>query len=399
MLQAPDFELFDREDVQVFMKKHRNEDPAVLALRYSGKTNFPIQAVTAQIKLRKKAKEKLPEWVDAGCLFTSLTLEQASSTFTAKWKADKIQTLFKPQTLLDCNTGLGVDAFYFSKNIPTVFTIEKDPEKYNLFVYNKLRLHADAIQTLKGDVLEWLKTNPDTHFDMVYADPGRRTESGQRNADPLLLEPALDVLLPLLKEKSPYILLKMSPMFDPAEGIKIFPHVREVWIVSIKHECREILFLMESGYTGSVTFRAAAWFNKKWYEGDGIPGNENEADETNAFAYISDVAFVLSSLCPIEMEGITGIWDQGRLIMSSKALPDYPGIAYQFIERMPYQVKHLLKKLPLHMDENRLHMSAKGTGLVVEEEYKKLKVRPGGNYLLYVRKGEPGMECFLLKKT
>ena len=92
----PDPAYFTDEAVQRFLREHAQEDPSVLALHYTGKTGFDIKPTLTQLKLRRKAAEKLPDWFAQDCLFAETALEQCSSQLTARWKAEKANTLLHP---------------------------------------------------------------------------------------------------------------------------------------------------------------------------------------------------------------------------------------------------------------------------------------------------------------
>ncbi len=75
------------EEVRAFIQKHQNEDPFDLSLKAPKFKNIPVQLAIEQIRVRKKARKKLPEWY--GCeklIFPhGVSIEQCSSEVTAKY--------------------------------------------------------------------------------------------------------------------------------------------------------------------------------------------------------------------------------------------------------------------------------------------------------------------------
>lgn len=379
--------LFYQAEVRTFLHAHATEDPVILALKYSGKTSFLLPPVLEQIRLRQKSLLKLPGWADRNCLFTERALEQCSSALTAEWKKDQLATFIQNARVLDCNTGLGVDSIALSDVSREIHTLEKDPELAALFEYNQKQLGKN-IQVQQAEVLSWLEKNPGENFDLVYADPDRRNASGEKVSDPNACDPPVNLLLEILEKRTKYILLKMSPLFDPNEGVRVFPGVKEVWIISVKHECREILFLIQPGYTGDVLYRTGAWFREKWFSYCGRPDfREFRAETTGPWVYLPDVANLLSGLIP-ENVHINGILERGRIVFSSELMPDFPGTPYRLIHTFDSCGKSMMRTLLELVPGPYLNISAKGSRLRPSELLKKLHKKEGGEYLLVIGKNQ-----------
>jgi hypothetical protein len=392
----PTPELWNNPDFMDFIERHAQEQVSQLAFKYHQRTSFLLPAALEQISLRQKARYKLPEWVESKCLFTEKGLEQCSSALTAKWKARRIKEVLKVQKILDCNTGLGVDSGYFSQQPLEVVSIEKDADLVELARYNQACL-GHNYRIIQGEVISWLTLNPFESFDLVYADPDRRGESGNRLADPDLFNPPVNELLSVLTGRSPRVLLKLSPLFDPREGIRIFPGVKEVWILSSQHECKEILYLLEKGYQEEVQFVAAAWFQNRWFEGIGIPDFPEEKSHKTQWVYLTDVAFILSGLAP-RLPGILSILDRGGIALSDEWIPEYPGVAYHWLAEIPDKGKGLKQEIKKWVPEPFLNISTKGSPLKSEDLLKQLGKKPGGEKLLLIRPGISGAWLLERKK-
>lgn len=384
----PTPELWNNPDFMNFISEHAEENTAQLAFRFHSKTTIPLKEALEQIQLRKKAQIKLPEWAKLNCLFTEVGIEQCSSAIAAEWKSLRIADTIKPKVVLDCNTGLGVDSTYFSKSGMDVLSIEKVPELVELCKFNQKQLGVH-FKVAEGEVISWLQNNPAEKFDLVYADPDRRNEAGKRVFHPDELNPPVMKLLQNLKGRCNNVLLKLSPLFDPREGIRIFPGVKEVWIISIHHECREILYLIEDGYMGKVNFVAAAWFRNRWFTNQGIPLFPKEEVLPAKWVYITDVAFSIAGLAP-RLPGVLAILDRGSIALANELLPEYPGIAYQLLQVFPKRGKELKAGLKKIAPEPNLNISAKGSSLNAEDLLKELGKKPGGDKLLLIRPGDAG---------
>ena len=245
----------------------------------------------------RKVARKLPEWAAAdaqrraagldGLEFpTVLSLEQCSSTSTARYKAtlaasapgsgqlppetsgcagplpsgDGPLPLTMPRvarfavavpaavpqeaarTVLDLTGGLGVDSWAFSQVAERVVYFERDAALAAAAERNFTRLGADNIEvrcetvTLDTDLPE---------ADLIYADPARRNAAGRKV---FLLEdctPDILTLLPMLLQKAPAVLLKLSPMADLAMlAERLGPALREIHVVEAAGEVKELLCLL-----------------------------------------------------------------------------------------------------------------------------------------------------------
>lgn len=391
MNTLPGPEQWSDPDFITFLQNHARESVTDLAFRFRGKTSFDLPLALEQIRLRQKAASKLPEWAQAGCLFSALSMEQCSSSVTAHWKSTRVRQILKSQHILDCNGGLGVDATFFAQQGIAVTALEQKPRLAALCRYNQDRLGV-TFPVLEAECLSWLHHHPDLRFDLIYADPDRRDAAGNRQADPDALNPPVGGLITAAEGIAPQLLIKLSPMFDPGEGKRLFPGLKEIWFLSVNHECREILYLLESGYTGPVNHVAAAWFSGKWHEGEGHPPFYTEPikEAENPYVYRTDVAFVLAGLAP-SPPGVSAIVDRGQWALADRELPDFPGVGYRMLERFSSLNKAAMSRIKSQVPGPFLDISTKGTREKPEMLLRQLNRRPGGNHLLVVRPGNTGV--------
>jgi hypothetical protein len=88
--------------------------------------------------------------------------------------------------------------------------------------------------------------------DCIYIDPARRDVKGKKTADLSLCSPNLLEIRDILLEKCKTLLIKLSPMFDISSALEVFPECKQVHVVSVKNECKELLLLVEGGFCGET---------------------------------------------------------------------------------------------------------------------------------------------------
>ena len=222
-----------------FIHLHENENVRDLALRFSRK-DLPF--LLAQIKGRQMAKHKIPSWHKNDHLLypTTLSVEQSSSEITAQYKS----SLFPKgkRRFADISGGWGVDFYFLSQLFEEAVYVEQNEElcaiaQHN---FNALGLKNVTIKNEKSD--DFLQQTPT--FDVIFADPARRSNTGQKVFKIEDCSPDISQLKTALLEKSNCVMIKYSPMLDISLAVKTLENVREVHIVSVDNECKELLFLL-----------------------------------------------------------------------------------------------------------------------------------------------------------
>ena len=237
-----------------FILAHDADDPAALALSRSrhlpevGDFNLALST----LEVRRKLRNKVPQWYAAPSLRFPVRLsgEQCSSAETAAYKASVAKSLGCIR-IADLTGGLGVDSWAFSQLSQEVLYNEMNPALADAAKYNFKELGAGNItvscrevtQSSVGAVLGDFKPS------LLYLDPARRSSSG---AKVFLLEdcsPDVAKLLPELFAACPLVMLKLSPMADITLLCSRLQGVREVHVVESEGECKELLLLLEKGWT------------------------------------------------------------------------------------------------------------------------------------------------------
>ena len=87
------------QDTLHFIRTHRREDVRLLALQAHRYPSVDIPAAITQISGWQIAREKIPAWAENEKILypVHLSLEQCSSEVTARYKAEIINRLLKPE--------------------------------------------------------------------------------------------------------------------------------------------------------------------------------------------------------------------------------------------------------------------------------------------------------------
>lgn len=229
-------------DVQAFIEANLNTDTTRILLSKSPFSNVTSGELAEQIDSKKRCEKKLPIWFSTPGIYypPKISIEQASSEVTAKFKA----TLVKGKTLLDLTGGFGVDSYYFAKAGMQVWHAELNSELSAIAHHNAKILDVPAITFYQGNGLELLQKGQ--FFDTIFIDPSRRVNR-QKVFQLKDCEPNIPQHLELLLKACSCLIIKTSPLLDLQAGLKELTNVKRIYIVSVKNDCKELLWILEPG--------------------------------------------------------------------------------------------------------------------------------------------------------
>ena len=237
------------KEVQNFINANLKSDVTKLILKGSPFESVSIQEIAEQIMAKNSCEKKLPIWFNSENIYypNKLNIEQTSSEITSNYKSD----LVSGDTLIDITGGFGVDAYFFSQKVKSVIHCEINKELSAIVAHNFNHLKAKNIKTHLSDGIEFLEKHNEK-FDWIYVDPSRRNDA---KGKVFLLEDCLPNIpknLNLLFKKTDNILLKVSPILDITSAINELQSVKEIHVVAIENEVKELLFLLKKNYTKNI---------------------------------------------------------------------------------------------------------------------------------------------------
>lgn len=236
-------------EYQVYINENLNSDILKLALNPGIKTPFDFKELIEQIEAKKKCEKKLSTWFSTSNIYypNKLNIEQTSSEITAKYKSN----IVSGKSLIDITGGFGVDAYYFSKVIDEITHCEIASNLSEIVKHNYNQLEVKNIQTEATDGLEFLKTH-NKKYDWIYVDPSRRN---QQKGKVFYLNdciPNVPKHLDILFNRCKNILIKTSPLLDISIGINELSNVKELHIVALNNDVKELLWVLEKDYIKST---------------------------------------------------------------------------------------------------------------------------------------------------
>ena len=407
------------EALQKFIRDHADDDLPELLLNASRYREVDVKAATLQIKVRRKIKDKLPEWYqDDRLIFpSSLAAEQCSSEITAVYKQRLVHC---NDVLCDLTGGLGVDAFYLSQKMRYVTLIEKNKACCEAVRANYKTLGVTNVRIINDDTFDYLKRTEDqtNRVNVYYADPSRRSTANKRwyairDCEPDLLE--IIALLPTCYK----LIAKLSPMLDIEQVLKQIPNVREVHILSVKNECKELLIVSQSDDAAHTRFcdtydfadatlleGIAKPFDRKQFPETGpviycINYETNEIEQSFCFRLTDERATV----APVAKKtgrflyepnasilkagayksiawryGVEKLHTNSHLYTSGQPVMSFPGRLFEITDVLPFN-NRLCKTI--HLTVPQANIAVRNFPITVDELRKRTRIREGGDVYLY----------------
>ena len=246
-----------------FIRAHADDDVRRVALKGTKDPDVDLTFALDQIAGRQTARRKLPSWVAAdGVVFPPhLSMEQCSSELTARYKRQMMdggkqmmdggrQMMDGGKRMVDLTGGFGVDFSFMAPAFDEAVYVEQQAALCEIARHNFETLGVRA-EVVCNDAVEYLRQMP--HANLIYLDPARRDDHGQRTYDISDCTPDVIALRDLLLEKADRVVIKLSPMLDWRKAVADLgpSFVSEVHIVSVQNECKELLVVLGiRGYEG-----------------------------------------------------------------------------------------------------------------------------------------------------
>ena len=241
-----------------FIREHLMADVRTLALS-AHPNGVDMQYALTQISGWQAAHTKIPLWAHTdGIVYPKhLSMEQCTSQHIAQYKASLIENLIgKRFKMADLTGGFGVDCYFISKNASRCCYNEMSTELCDIASNNFKVLERPDIAVTNGSAEDFISHSEPDAFDLIYLDPARRGNAGQKLISISDCQPDAVALQNDLLCVSRNVMLKLSPMLDLSRALTEMHHVSRVMVIGLEGECKEITLLIERDFNGEPVIEA-----------------------------------------------------------------------------------------------------------------------------------------------
>ena len=367
-----------------FIEEHARADVRSLALQAKKYPGVDMAMAVVQIAGRQIAEAKIPSWYQVeGLLYPKhLSMEQCSSEATALYKMG----LVEGETFADLTGGFGIDCSFLSRKFMQADYVERQAELCELAGHNFPLLGLN-IGVHNEDGVDYLKRMQPV--DCLYLDPARRDGHGGKTVAISDCEPDVSALEELLVEKAGTVMVKLSPMLDLSLALKSLKHVREVHIVSVNNECKELLLLLRKGAVSSeIKIHCEHIVNSCEHQYYAFTLSEEHASEcpltkeVGAYLYEPNASILKAGAYRslTQAYSVEKLHASSHLYTSVCFVEDFPGRRFK-VEAVSGFGKKELKEFMQGME--KANLTIRNFPSSVAELRKRLKLREGGEDYLF----------------
>lgn len=364
--------------VQRYLQDNAGLSPAQVALKKSPFAEVSASELAEQIDASQRLKTKLPTWSAAENIYfpPRQNAEQCSSEDTAHYKA----SLLSGEQAIDLTGGFGVDAWAFAKCFASVDYCEMNAALVPIVSHNFSVLACANVTCHCGDGLDVLRKH---NYDLIYLDPARRDEHNRKMVSFSDCVPNVVEHQDLLLAHADKVMIKASPMMDISLALEELEGVKEVHVVALKNECKELLFLLEKGYTNTpdiicVNLPEKETFSFKMSEERSLSVSLS-APQRYLYEPHSAVlkAGAFNSICA--KLNLPKLHRSTHLYTSAVLVENFPGKRYQINEVLEYNKKKITSFLP----QGRANIKTYNFPNTPQQVQKKLRSKDGGDIYLF----------------
>lgn len=393
-----------------FIREYRERDIRQLALQANRFPDVDIPYALDQIQGWQIARRKLPKWAACdGVIFPPhLSMEQCSSEPTAQYKLNLAmewtERVGHASRMTDLTGGFGVDFSFTSCAFNAATYVERNEQLCHIVEHNLPLLGLDNATVVCADAVEYLSTvEPQT---MLFLDPARRDEHGAKTVMLADCTPDVVQLLPQLLEKSRFTMLKLSPMLDWHKAVDdLQGTVREVHIVSVGGECKELLLVLSTVVESELKVYCADLSTASdtsslfvYTPGSSAPVANSTFNIQHSTFLFEPNASIMKAGCFDELAaayGVSPVSRNSHLFLSDEPVEGFPGRSF-VVERVTTMNKGELRKALAGIE--KANIATRNFPLTVAELRKRLKIKDGGDVYIFATTTAEGEHLLLISR-
>ena len=257
----------------------------------------------------------------------------------------------------------------------------------------------DSLGIIYDQPLSLPKTN--LGLKLIFIDPARRDDAGNKVVSLKDCTPDVTVLQEEMLSKAYYVIIKLSPMLDWHHAVSELSHVKEVHIISVNNECKELLLVLSARNMGKMEASSADGEVKH-------AGNLRIYCVNDAQSFVCDELDMESSsvkIAPSTLEEMQYLYEpnaslmkagcfsilskrygakmlskNSHLFVSRDLIAAFPGRSFRIIAISSFNKKELKRHLS---GITKANIATRNFPLSVAELRKRLKLKDGGETYIF----------------
>lgn len=372
-----------------FISLHLKDDVRQLALKPRPE-GVDLPWCLQQIEGYQKAQTKLPAWAAVEGLWfpPQLSMEQCSSQQTSLYKCQQILRLFpspeERQLMIDLTGGFGVDFSFLARHFQQGIYVERQEILCQIAQHNFPLLGLGHAKIIFNDFIEEFGLF-DHHYSLIYLDPARRDSTGRKMVTIEDCTPDVSQLMPRLLEAADCVMVKLSPMLGITQALRSLPNVKEIHVVSVKGECKELLLVCNQSkeplryYCVNLDTHDAPIS----VDATTLPVTPTMGSpEPNIFLYEPNASILKAGVqdAVAQTYSMQKLHPMSNLYVSPNRIDTYPGRCFRILNFSTFNKRNLHHLLA---DLTQANLTIRNFPSTVADLRRRLKLKEGGTTFLF----------------
>ena len=272
-------------------------------------------------------------------------------------------------------------------------------EVLHSFASKKEAAASDSLGITEDQSRSLLKTN--LGLKLIFIDPARRDDAGNKVVSLKDCTPDVTLLQEEMLSKADYVIIKLSPMLDWHRAISELSHVREVHIISVNNECKELLLVLSARNMGEIEASSADREvkhvgNLRIYcvnDAQSFVCEESDMEASSvkiAPSTLEEMQYLYEPNASLMKAGCFGVLSErydarmlsknSHLFVSQAPIEAFPGRSFRIIAISSFNKKELKRHLS---GITKANIATRNFPLSVAELRKRLKLKDGGETYIF----------------
>ena len=287
---------------------------------------------------------------------------------------------------VDLTGGFGVDFSYIASRLGlSSMYVERQAHLCEAAKENFERLGLKNAIVKNEDGIEVLHSLKE--LKLIFIDPARRDDAGNKVVSLKDCTPDVTVLQEEMLLKADYVIIKLSPMLDWHRAISELSHVREVHIISVNNECKELLLVLSARNMGE---------NLRIYcinDAQSFVCDELDMESSSvkiALSPLEEMQYLYEPNASLMKAGCFGVLSErydarmlsknSHLFVSREPIAAFPGRSFRIIAVSSFNKKELKHHLA---GITKANIATRNFPFSVAELRKRLKLKDGGEIYIF----------------
>lgn len=257
-------------------------------------------------------------------------------------------------------------------------------EVLHSFASKKEAAASDSLGITEDQSQSLLKTS--LGLKLIFIDPARRDDAGNKVVSLKDCTPDVTLLQEEMLSKADYVIIKLSPMLDWHRAVSELNCVKEVHIISVNNECKELLLVLSARNMGNLRIYCVN-------DAQSFVCDELDMESSSvkiAPSTLEEMQYLYEPNASLMKAGCFGVLSgrydarmlskNSHLFVSREPIAVFPGRSFRIIAISSFNKKELKRHLS---GITKANIATRNFPLSVAELRKRLKLKDGGETYIF----------------